>query len=294
VSAVLVSPGDTILVSDVGNQRANLYLTDGTYLRSFPLSFADGIPFRWESSEDGRIVAQLRRIAFPGSTAPPDSMDVIAVRNLDGSVGDTLMLVPSGKTVSFAGGTPEFNFFSAEPSWALVDNRLIYGVTSEYRIGIYAASGRLERVIEKPFERDLVAAEDQEAIKDLLGEAWKGAGVPPQAISQLMQGVHFADTYPAYAQIMATPDGAVLVQRLQAPSKLTPEEREGFNPQYDLGSRDWDVFDEQGRYLGVIRMPRRFLPVRFVGDAIYGVQRDELDVQYVVKLVIAMAGESEE
>ena len=286
VSAVVVSTGDTLLVSDIGNQRANLYTLDGTYVRSFPLSFADGIPFRWESSEDGRIVAQLRRIAFPGSTAPPDSMDVIAVRNLDGSVGDTLMLVPSGKTFSFASGAPEFNFFSAEPSWTLAGDRIAYGVNSEYRIGLYTTGGRLERVLLRPFERDPVASDDQDAIKDLLGTAWRDAGVPPQQIDQLMQGVHFAETYPAYAQIKATPDGTVWVQRLQAPSKLTPEEREGFNPVFDLGSREWDVFDEEGRYLGVVITPPRFMPVCMLGHAIYGVQRDELDVQYVVKLTI--------
>jgi hypothetical protein len=33
-------------------------------------------------------------------------------------------------------------------------------------------------------------------------------------------------------------------------------------------------------------MPLRFQPVQFRGDEIYGVQRDELDVQYIVKLVV--------
>jgi hypothetical protein len=285
-SAVLVAPGDTILVSDIGNQRADLYRLDGTFIRSFPLNIVDGIPFRWESSADGRIVAQMRRLAFPGSTAPPDTMDVILVRNLDGTVGDTLMRVPSGKTVSFSGGAPQIDLFTAEPAWALLRDRILYGVNDEYRIGLYAPGGKLERVVEKPFERDAVGESDQQAMKDLLGKAWTGAGATPQQVAQLMTGVHFAANYPAYAQMLGGMDGSIWVQHIQAPSKLSEEERATFNPQYDLGSRDWDVFDNQGRFLGVVAMPRRFQPVQFIGDKIYGIQRDELDVQYVVRLGI--------
>ena len=46
------------------------------------------------------------------------------------------------------------------------------------------------------------------------------------------------------------------------------------------------MFDNEGRFLGVVSMPRRFQPVLFVDDKIYGIQRDELDVQYVVRLGI--------
>jgi hypothetical protein len=56
--------------------------------------------------------------------------------------------------------------------------------------------------------------------------------------------------------------------------------------QQDLGSSEFDVFDAEGRYLGMVAMPDRFTPLRFVGDAVYGVWQDELDVQYVVRLRI--------
>lgn len=50
------------------------------------------------------------------------------------------------------------------------------------------------------------------------------------------------------------------------------------------GSSNWDVFDEGGRYLGVTRMPTGFTPTLFLGDRIYGVALDELEVPYVVRL----------
>jgi hypothetical protein len=284
-SAVLIAPGDTLVVSDIGNQRANLYLLDGTYLRSFPLTFTDGIPFRWEMATDGRIVVQTRRLALPGATA--DTTDVIAVRRLDGTVGDTLMLVPSGKTVSFSGGAPEWNFFSAEPMWALLGDHMLYAVNDRFRIGVHGPDGSLERVIEKPFTRDPVTEADKNTLRDIFQKLFVQQGVPPQVASQLMTRVHIADFYPAFAQVLAGPNGTILVQRIAPLSDLTAEEREGLDITSGLmAGRDWDVFDAEGRYLGVITMPLRFQPVQFRGSEIYGIQRDELDVQYIVKLVV--------
>ena len=69
-------------------------------------------------------------------------------------------------------------------------------------------------------------------------------------------------------------------------TRLTDEELEDFNLIEEAGSPDWDVFDREGRFLGVVTMPPRFRPSLFLDDTIYGVWRDELDVQYVVRLRI--------
>jgi len=292
-SAVLVAPGDTIVVSDIGNQRANLYLLDGTYVRSFPLTFTDGIPFRWEMASDGRIVVQTRRLALPNAAEPTaDTTDVIAVRRMDGTVGDTVMLVPSGKTISFSGGAPEWHFFSPEPMWALFGDHILYAVNDRFRIGLYGPDGTLERVIEKPFTRAPVTEADQNTLKNIFQKLFVQQGVPPQMASQLMTRVHIAEFYPAFAQVLSGPNGTILVQRIEPLSDLTEEEREGLDITSGLmAGREWDVFDGEGRYLGAITMPLRFQPVQFRGNEIYGIQRDELDVQYIVKLVVATATE---
>ena len=76
------------------------------------------------------------------------------------------------------------------------------------------------------------------------------------------------------------------MQHIQAASELSEDEYENWNPIEDQGASEWDVFDAQGRFFGTISMPRRFAPRIFRGDKIYGVWRDELDVQYVVRLRI--------
>jgi len=292
-SSLLVTPGDTVTLVDLGNQRVNLYQMDGTFIRSFPLDLTAGVPLRWQLAADGRVVAQMRRLGIPGST--PDSMDVIAVRRLDGTVGDTLMLVPSGKTISFTGGVPEWNLFVPEPLWALWGNRMLRAVNDRYRISVYQPGNHLERVIEKPFQLDPVTEADQGIMKDAFQKLIVGQGAPPQLAKQLVDTrVHFAPNYPAFAQMLEGPRGTILVQLLQPISKLSEEERASFDFQSGaMGSRQWDVFDDQGRYLGPLLMPMRFQPVEIRGDDIYGIQRDELDVQYVVKLhVESSAGAS--
>ena len=111
-------------------------------------------------------------------------------------------------------------------------------------------------------------------------------GVPPPAWPIIRQGITFTDTYPAYAQFRTGPNGSLLVQHMIKLSDLNEDELRDINPQVGFGSPNWDVFDSQGRLLGVLRMPDRFQPTRFVANNVYGVWRDDLDVQYVIKLRI--------
>jgi hypothetical protein len=57
-------------------------------------------------------------------------------------------------------------------------------------------------------------------------------------------------------------------------------------PRGEWGAREWDVFDSDGRFLGVVTLPHLFSPKLFRGEKIYGIGRDELEVQYVVGLRI--------
>ena len=166
------------------------------------------------------------------------------------------------------------------------DMRLCFGVNDNYSIDVYSPDGVLERIIRKPFTRTPVAESDQELMVDAMGELWPEAGVPPQAIPQLRQIIHFAEFYPAFAAIQRGPGGTMWVQHIQSPSELSEEELAAFNMIEDMGAKDWDVFDVDGRFLGIVTMPPRFSPRSIVGNKIYGVFRDDLDVQYAVRMRI--------
>ncbi len=282
---LMIGPGDTLLVVDLGNQRINRYLADGSDAGSFPLAIEQqGLPLNFSSTTSGLLARQSRPLALPGRPAA-DSLDAVVAFTCDGSVTDTLLKFQSGGTLSLGGSTPELNLFSAEPVWELAGGRqVLHGVNDDYRIGLYAADGSLARVITKPFERTAIGERDQQAVMGFLERAWTDAGVPPQALAQLRGIVHFAESYPAFARVAAGPRESVWVQHVQSVSALSDEEYESYNPLEDTGAPDWDVFDSQGRFLGIVTMPARFQPRQFVGDKIYGVWRDDLDVQHVIRL----------
>jgi hypothetical protein len=284
---VLMAAGDTLVVPDLNNFRINRYAPDGASLGSSPIDLqAHGVPLVFAGTPSGVLVRQEREFAFPGQPEIENPQDAIVTFAADGTVLDTLLTFPAGETIRLGGsGGPEFNFFSPEPTWAVsADLKLYYAVNDDYRIGVYNADGELERVIEMPFERQLVAERDKEALMTFLEQAWTDAGVPPEAIAQLTSRVSFGEFYPAFASMRAGPEGTIWVQHAQAPSELSDEEYEAYNPLEDAGGPDWDVFDGAGRYLGVVTLPARFAPRLILGDKIYGVWRDELDVQYVMRM----------
>jgi hypothetical protein len=284
---VLVGVGDTLYVPDLQNQRVNRFAPDGSSLGSYPLSIQDGLPANWADTPSGTIVTQVRPLTFPGQEALENPMDAIITRAPDGSPIDTLFQMPSGETVDFSGGLPQFHFFVPEPTWALLgDSGLLFAVNDQYRIEQYDESGALRRVILKPFEREAVTERDQEIFVDALERIWRDSGVPPQALETLKSNISFAELFPAFFRFLAGPEGSMWVQDVVSPSQMSPEEQEGFNPLLNLGSADWEVFDPEGRFLGSVSMPPRFQPIRFVEDRVYGVWRDDLDVQHVMVLGI--------
>ena len=85
---------------------------------------------------------------------------------------------------------------------------------------------------------------------------------------------------------MVNADGTLWVQQVQVPSTFTAEEASAVDPTAGWGSRTWDVFDGDGRYLGETEFPPRFRLMALRGNHAYGTWQDELDVQYVVRLQI--------
>ena len=283
---VLVGIGDTVFVPDLGNRRINRYAPDGTPVGSEPIAIEKGLPVLFRATSSGQIVAQIRSLSLPDRPAP-DTLDRIVRLTSTGSIGDTLLEFPSGGTLNLGGSSPEINLFAPEPAWDVNDAlQVVYGVNDVYRIGVYGTDGALQRVITKPFERQPVSDNDREAIMNALIRAWTDAGVPPSLLPQLRSFVHFGEFIPAFSSLQVGPGGTLWVQHLQSAAGLTPEQLEQFNVQEDLGAPDWDVFDADGRFLGVVTMPPQFQPRLFHGERIVGVWRNDLDVPFVMQLRI--------
>lgn len=285
-AGLMLGPGDTVLVPDGALQRVTRFTREGSEAGSFPLSFAEGIPIRWASTPEHQLVQQTRRMAFPGQPQAPEEPqpDLLLVRGADGTVRDTLMQLQTGESFQLGAGGPRIRFFAPEPVWTMTpEGKLVSGRTSDYRLEVRSRTGELERVITRPFTPKPVTEADKEMILRGMREMMRAQGAPPQAVEPMLQSASFGETYPAFANIVAGPEGSLWLQRLRTASELQEMAAGGELDMQDIGSPTWDVFDAEGRYLGSLTLPEGFSPMKVVGDRFYGVLRDELDVQYVAR-----------
>jgi hypothetical protein len=281
-SALLITPGDTLLVPDPRNRRINRYAPDGSSLGSVPLNPERERILRYNLTPTGHASAQLRPVQSPDQR-DVESLDALVVLEASGAFGDTLLMVPSGGLFGGRG----LKYFTPEPMWDVSDSlTVLYGVNSEYRIGLYDGERSLRKIVSRSFEASPITDRDIRALFSFLDQAWGDLGLTPVQIEQNHSLVHFAEVFPAYFTFHLGYEGSLWVQPVRPPGDLPDEEMARYNFAEDFGDFGWEVFDGEGRFLGVVEMPYRFQPRTFLGDKIYGVWRDDLDVQYVVRLKI--------
>ncbi len=279
---VFLTAGDTLLVADMGQARTTRWAPDGTPLGSVPIDMAQGIPMRWDITPDRRLVQQARTMPLPGAM-DVEARDFLLVRGSDGAVRDTLLELPAGQTFQFRQGGASVKLFESEPVWALDSNgHVVFGINSEYRLLVHDGTGQLTRIIQHPFERRPVTDTDKLAFMRFMREMMSQSGAPPAAVDQVLAGVSFADNYPAFASLLGGPAGTIWVQHVRTAEQVVAAGGE-FSAQ-DVGGSDFDVFDADGRFLGTLALPTKFQPVRVRGDRLYGIWRDDLDVQHVMVL----------
>ncbi len=284
----VMSAGDTLVVHDRRGRRVNLYAPDGSSAGSYRVPQQERLTWRYKATRSGVIAEQV--VSSPRAEAE-NPMDAIVIRGTDGTITDTLMRFPSSQRIAFSEETRfVVTVYHPEPAWALTDDmELLFGVNDEYRIRIYSSAGVLERIITKPWERRPVTDRDTDVLTNLVTAGWIREGAPPEMIQQVLNRWRFHDFLPAFQTLESGPAGTVWVQHVQPPSEMSEGEVSSLNLWWnedEASAPEWDVFDSEGHYLGVVTMPRMFTPKMFRGDKIYGVWRDEFDVQYVVRLRI--------
>lgn len=286
VMGLFVDAASNLVVPDAMNQRLTRFSTDGEPLGSTPISLEAGIPMAWSRSPEGHVLQQVRKMDMPGmaptGARPTDHILVLAA---DGVVGDTLASFPSGETFTMgAGGMPRIRLFAPERVWAPLEGlSVVSGLNSEYSLEVRERTGEVSTIIRREFRRRAVTDRDTRAFRDALASAWEDAGVPSAAAAQMRESIEFEEHWPALAALLSGPEGTIWVQRVDPETALDLDDfmdLQSFQP----GSPAWDVFDAEGRYLGVVDMPERFTPSRILEAHVYGIHRDELGVPRVLRL----------
>jgi hypothetical protein len=288
----LMGSADTLAVPDMQNFRLTRFTGDGSFVSSTPFEFGSGIPIQWRIVPGGMIAVRLR-FGMLDPNEPLGIPDAIVWWEEDGSPGDTALRIPRGDVITpsrgRAPGRAFYTLLEPEPLWVLMADAVVaVGSMEGYRVTYYGVNGNPTRLVSRVFDPIPVTRDDREILADAVESVF-----PTPVVQNVMGGIHFAEFFPPYHCLQVGPEQSLWLQRIIRPSDLSQEAREDrdwgpedpelflADPRLALGAPDWDVLDADGRYLGVVSMPERFEPLQFTGDAIYGVWRDEMDVQYV-------------
>ncbi len=277
---------DTVWGIDVAGQGLQGFDDTGERIAQAPFDLTGGVPLRMDETAQG-LLAQ-RRGVMPGGSMVEGAGDPIAV--IRGEV-DTLMTLPPGESFSMQGGVPQLSFFQPEPLWdAADDGGIAWGTNKVYRIHITDLNGTTVRIVERELEAQPVTEAIERGLRSaVLRQMSQASGAPEEMLAPMLEQATFAETLPIIAQVILGEDGFLWVQRIgQVREQMDSED---FDIQ-DLGSPIWDIFDAEGRYLGDLRVPDRFQPLRLIDDALWGIQLDDLDVPSVVGMRVVRPTDS--
>jgi hypothetical protein len=179
--------------------------------------------------------------------------------------------IPDGPTVEwFEGGMRRRSArlpLAHSPRYFLQDSG-VFWVTDGggvYRFRRQALEGDTLLIVERPYEP--VRVPDSIRAAEIEGLDWGDRGYPDDFNPSDVPSV-----FPPFERIVEAEDGTVWLRRRIRGGQLS-----------------FDVFHNDGEFLGAVALPSElgaFSIHSITEDHMYGVTRDELDVQYVVRLRI--------
>jgi hypothetical protein len=142
---------------------------------------------------------------------------------------------------------------------ALADSTIWYGTAERFDLREITSDGRTRRIFRLDKPPAPVMSTDRVAYVSAAGRQVEGTGLAGRMDTTLQASV-FADSFPAYDRILVDDEGNVWARNYQW---------------FDIGSGyAWSVFDPDGRYLGVVRVPSLLEIFQIGSDFVLGHMAD--------------------
>ena len=283
----LVRRADTLVVADWSQARLSRFATDGTRLSGERIPVTGAARSWWEAFPDGLWFRSLER--FLGPDGRWAGRDALQRYEGEGAV-TTVMTFDYAQTDVGAPNAAVVPLLVDAPSWTVLeDGGVAWAALLDERVRIHAPDGRLRALL----SRDAWAgrpptAEETAALTRLLGEKFEMLGASRDLVERL--DVVAPPRLPTITALHAGPDGTLWVQRAGAAEDVHPMALNTPDPPSGWGGPTWEVFDREGRWLGSVELPPRFRLLASEGDLLYGVRRDALDVERVMRLRLERRG----
>jgi hypothetical protein len=287
--AVRADADGTVAVRDGINQRDSRFAADGTFLRIEPFT----APFKESAAlRQGNRVERVMTGAWDG---------LLQVAS-DGTIIDTIMVfeydrarrpgVPGSIRSGDGANRVQIRLLPTTPSWGVTGNgRVVTGISNRYRLEVRRPDGVLEMLVDKEHASLVMDSGARARMLDRLRELMRSAGLSDQAIAGVFDRFTYLppDSLPAFTRIVGGPGETIWVQNVLPVDSMTA------NSTLDVlraGSPVWDVFCGDGRFLGQITLPARFTLMNIKGSFIYGIEKDDLDVERVIRLAVQPPGQA--
>jgi hypothetical protein len=289
--------GDTVLIYDAILQRTTLLDRTGKVFATWRNEFdaqtraqvvtiaaqpGGWLIYRYQNNPIVVGQATSSPIEFKFTTEPQKGLQ---------AASRPIASVPYIRSIGIAtprGVTSGIPLFEPEGRFAADHRGLLYLADGyDYRISVYDPTGKRIRTLTRPHQPvpltdKLIAAYRKEVstyfdtAKAKHGE-WQLEKAALETKAKLPTRAHL----PAIGLLYVSPRGTVLVERPDLrPDPLLAELPAALNkPQPAF----YDLFDPSGRFLGSVRFGANFRPRAVTENAILGVERDELDVEHVVR-----------
>ena len=290
-----------VVLRDPRNGRLQVYSADGEPTATWPIrgNFNTSNPMVVDTA--GRVYTQI--LLDPEASVMDWRIGLVAIDAATGEPVDTIAApvwdyeAPRlvAQRTSDSGTSTSVNSvpFSPSKAWAFSPlGYMVGGVSSRYTVDQYRSDGSVLRV-ERVYEP--VSVEGGERADREARTRWSMRQTQPD---WSWNGPAIPDHKPPFRELYVGVEGRIWVLLHQPGERIPEDEILGEDPD-DPDARPaprwrepvaFDVFEPDGRYLGMVTAPTGFsvnpTPV-FGRDHVWAVVRDELDVQYVTRFRIA-------
>lgn len=284
-SGLAILPDGRVAMRDPGNGRILFYSPDGEYLDYFRIagSFNTSRPLIADTSGAlvTFIITNLGTSVFEWERGharfhADGTVDTLAMPDL---AYDEAMVSGQHEGSSSTSNVP-FTPFQATAYSPF--GYYIVGITEDYSFDLLRPEGvlRIRRSYEPVPVDPSEAAAERERMTDNFKQqfpGWKWNGLPIPDVKPAYQGFYPADDGRIWVQVSAPSE-----RYMDTAEQRAEEERLGHTVNPFRAPVRFDVFEATGEYLGQVSTPEGFSlrprPV-FRGDTVWGVVRDEFDVQ---------------
>jgi len=269
---LVVTKDGTILMYDIRNSRINRFAPNGDALPAWPTQsqLYTGDAFQIDSA--GLIYTKILR----GEPKPDGEWDITYV-------------------VRDSTGTPVDTVVPPYPPGASGTDRTTYHPRRIWKVGpmgyrIVANTGTYAFMLLKPsgpvrIERGIAATRWEPAFRDEINARFNAPrpGAPPGPKIEL------PDSMLAMESVEQMPDGRLWVTVYDRTRRLDDDEirYDPARPTVAIVSwglvRAWDIFEEDGTYLGRLRLPKGTTPLHAEGRRLWALETGESGEQYLVR-----------